>query len=75
LLRSCTDVAGRAAILSSYLGAVIAESKLDPILVARGTPGFSGADLENLVNQAAVYASKMGAKAIGLSHLEWAKDR
>jgi len=45
------------------------------MILARGTPGFSGADLQNMVNQAAIQASKEQAKAVGLRHLEWAKDR
>ena len=43
--------------------------------LARGTPGFTGAELYNLVNQAAVKASKDGLKAIGMSALEYAKDK
>jgi ATP-dependent metalloprotease len=42
--------------------------------VARGTPGFSGAELENLVNQAAVKASKEGSTMVTLQHIEWAKE-
>jgi ATP-dependent metalloprotease len=48
---------------------------VDMSIVARGTPGYSGADLANLVNQAALHASKTGAKQVGLSDLEWAKDK
>lgn len=43
--------------------------------VARGTPGFSGAQLENLVNQAAVRASREGESKVNLQHIEWAKDK
>jgi ATP-dependent metalloprotease len=52
---------------------------VDPIVqvstIARGTPGFSGADLANLINQAALKASKDGHKSVSLMDLEWAKDR
>lgn len=45
------------------------------MVIARGTPGFSGADLQNMVNMAAVQASREGAKAVDLKHFEWAKVR
>lgn len=48
---------------------------VDAMVIARGTPGFSGADLQNMVNMAAVQASREGAKAVDLKHFEWAKVR
>jgi ATP-dependent metalloprotease len=50
-------------------------SDVDIEVLARGTPGFSGAELENTVNQAAVYAARKGATSVTLSDLEWAKDK
>lgn len=69
------DVRGRVDILKHYMKKVSMGTDVDPSLIARGTPGFSGADLENLVNQAAVHASKKGGKTVGMLDLEWAKDR
>ena len=48
---------------------------MDESTIARGTPGFSGADLENLVNQAAVRASRNKEKKVGMLDFEWAKDK
>lgn len=48
---------------------------VDVDVLARGTPGFSGAELENMVNQAAVYAARKGATSVALFDLEWAKDK
>jgi ATP-dependent metalloprotease len=48
---------------------------VDPKILARATPGFSGADLQNMINQAAIQASKLHAKEVNLSHFEWARDR
>jgi ATP-dependent metalloprotease len=48
---------------------------VDAALIARGTPGFSGAELENIVNQAAVHASKEKKNKVGMSDFEWAKDK
>jgi ATP-dependent metalloprotease len=45
------------------------------MILARGTPGFSGAELQNMVNLAAIQASKEGYKEVTLKHFEWAKDR
>jgi SpoVK/Ycf46/Vps4 family AAA+-type ATPase len=48
---------------------------LDLTVVARSTPGFSGADLQNLVNQAAVKASREGAQSVRALDFDWARDR
>lgn len=72
---SLPDVRGRIDILNLHMKNMQIGTDVDAALIARGTPGFSGADLENLVNQAAVHASKQGAKKIGMSAMDWAKDR
>ena len=69
------DVRGRVDILKHYLRDMQIATEVDASLLARGTPGFSGADLENLVNQAAVHASKIGHSKVDMKDLEWAKDR
>ncbi|KAI0928719.1 ATP-dependent zinc metalloprotease FTSH 5, mitochondrial, variant 2 [Taiwanofungus camphoratus] len=69
------DVRGRVQILKHHMKDVITEPLVDAMILARGTAGFSGADLQNMVNQAAVQASREGAKAVTLKHFEWAKDR
>ena len=48
---------------------------MDISVIARGTPGFSGADLANLVNQAAIQASRYGAREVAMKHMEHAKDK
>ncbi|OSD01552.1 ATP-dependent metallopeptidase Hfl [Trametes coccinea BRFM310] len=69
------DVRGRVQILQHHMKNVTTALEVDPMILARGTVGFSGADLQNLVNQAAVKAARDGAKAVDLKHFEWAKDR
>ncbi|KAL7413744.1 P-loop containing nucleoside triphosphate hydrolase protein [Mrakia frigida] len=69
------DVRGRVEILKSYLSGLVVSPTVDVSTIARGTPGMSGADLQNLVNQAAVKASREGAKWVDLHDFEWAKDR
>nr|XP_019007835.1 ATP-dependent metalloprotease [Kwoniella pini CBS 10737]OCF46616.1 ATP-dependent metalloprotease [Kwoniella pini CBS 10737] len=69
------DVRGRVEILKHHMGEVAFDVDVDASIIARGCPGMSGADLQNLVNQAAVKASREGAKTVGLKHFEWAKDR
>ncbi|KAI9725796.1 MAG: hypothetical protein M1828_002425 [Chrysothrix sp. TS-e1954] len=72
---SLPDVRGRLDIINHYLQKMKVSADIDRQAIARGTPGFSGADLENLVNQAAVHASKEGAKDVAMYNLDWAKDR
>lgn len=69
------DVRGRMAILKYHMRNMQLGVDIDPGVIARGTSGFSGADLENLVNQAAVHASKNNASKIGMMDLDWARDR
>ncbi len=69
------DVGGRKKILEIYAKKTKMSSQVDLDVLARGTPGFSGADLENLVNEAALMAARAGAKEIDLELLEKAKDK
>jgi len=69
------DVKGRAHILNHHMKSVKSEPDVDMAVLARGTPGFSGADLANMVNQAAVQASKLGHAVVTMKDYEWAKDK
>lgn len=69
------DVRGRVDILKHHMKNVETSENVDPSIIARGTPGLSGAELMNLVNQAAVHASQLSAPAVDMSHFEWAKDK
>lgn len=69
------DVGGRKKILEIYGKKTKMAAAVDMEILARGTPGFSGADLENLVNEAALMAARSGAKEIDLELLEKAKDK
>ena len=69
------DVRGREQILGVHLKKVPTEEGLDPRTIARGTPGFSGADLANLVNEAALFAARGNKKYVGMAELEQAKDK
>lgn len=69
------DVRGRLDILKHHMKAIRYDVNVDPEVIARGTPGMSGADLRNLCNQAAIKASRDGAKSVSLKDFEWAKDR
>ncbi|KAE8452530.1 hypothetical protein EG329_000433 [Mollisiaceae sp. DMI_Dod_QoI] len=69
------DVRGRMAILQHHMKKIIAAPDVSLEALAQGTPGFSGAELENIINQAAVHASKAKAQAVSMLDFEWAKDK
>ncbi len=69
------DVRGRVEILKHHMKNVQIGTDVDESVIARGTTGFSGAELENLVNQAAVRASRNQAQKVGMLDFEWAKDK
>ncbi|KAF9145796.1 hypothetical protein BGX30_006852 [Mortierella sp. GBA39] len=69
------DVRGRMQILKHHLKNINASSSVDISVIARGTPGFSGADLANLINQAAIQASREGVSEVGIKQFEHAKDK
>ncbi|WP_281392836.1 ATP-dependent zinc metalloprotease FtsH [Roseospira goensis] len=69
------DVLGREKILKVHMRKTPLGPDVDPKVIARGTPGFSGADLANLVNEAALLAARRGKRVVGMSELEAAKDK
>ncbi|PWS36724.1 cell division protein FtsH [Falsiroseomonas bella] len=69
------DVNGREKILRVHMRKVPLASDVDPKVIARGTPGFSGADLANLVNEAALLAARTGRRTVGMHEFESAKDK
>jgi cell division protease FtsH len=69
------DINGRERILKIHLRNVPMASDVEPKVIARGTPGFSGADLANLVNEAALLAARKGKKQVAQVDLEEAKDK
>lgn len=69
------DVRGRIAILKHHLKNIRTDGTVDPAIIARGCPGFSGAEIENIVNQAAVRASKNKQQKVTIEDLTWAKDK
>ncbi|XP_038163849.1 ATP-dependent zinc metalloprotease YME1L1-like isoform X1 [Cyprinodon tularosa] len=69
------DVKGRKEILNWYLSKIKVDPDIDAEVIARGTVGFSGAELENLVNQAALKAAVDGKEMVTIKDLEFAKDK
>ena len=69
------DIRGREHILNVHLRKVPLADDVKPSLIARGTPGFSGADLANLVNEAALFAARGNKRLVGMEELEQAKDK
>ena len=69
------DVNGRERILRVHMRKVPLAADVDPKTIARGTPGFSGADLANLVNEGALLAARRGKRVVAMSEFEDAKDK
>ena len=69
------DIRGREQILKVHLKKVPAGDSVNPNVIARGTPGFSGADLANLVNEAALFAARSNKKLVDMNDMENAKDK
>ena len=69
------DVKGREQILKVHMRKVPLADDVDAMVVARGTPGFSGADLANLVNEAALFAARENAKDVRMEHFDKARDK
>ena len=69
------DIQGREAILKVHMRKVPVGDDVNAKVIARGTPGFSGADLANLVNEAALFAARDNAKLVAQDHLDRAKDK
>ena len=69
------DVRGREHILKVHMRKVPVNDNVKPSIIARGTPGFSGADLANLVNEAALFAAREDSKLVAMDHFECAKDK
>ena len=69
------DVRGRSQILKVHMRKVPAAENVEEMVIARGTPGFSGADLANLVNEAALFAARANKKVVTMAEFERAKDK
>ena len=69
------DIRGREQILKVHMRKIPLSKDVDASVIARGTPGFSGADLANLINEAALFAARYGDKKVEQSHLDLAKDK
>lgn len=69
------DIRGREQILKVHLRKVPCDEDVNPKNIARGTPGFSGADLANLVNEAALFAARSNRRLVNMEQLELAKDK
>jgi len=69
------DIRGREQILKVHMRKVPLGEDVDPSKIARGTPGFSGADLANLVNEAALFAARTGVRVVSMQQFELAKDK
>ena len=69
------DVKGREQILKVHMRKLPLADDVEPLVIARGTPGFSGADLANLCNEAALFAARENAKEVRMDHFDRARDK
>ncbi|MEQ3725240.1 ATP-dependent zinc metalloprotease FtsH [Alcanivorax sp.] len=69
------DIRGREHVLKVHMRQVPISDDVEPALIARGTPGFSGADLANLVNEAALFAARANKRMVSMEEFEKAKDK
>ncbi|ASK35213.1 ATP-dependent metalloprotease [Alcanivorax sp. N3-2A] len=69
------DIRGREQVLKVHMRAVPVSEDVEPAVIARGTPGFSGADLANLVNEAALFAARANKRVVSMEDFEKAKDK
>ncbi|OAI91503.1 ATP-dependent zinc metalloprotease FtsH [Pseudomonas putida] len=69
------DIRGREQILKVHMRKVPIGDNVNPAVIARGTPGFSGADLANLVNEASLFAARGGKRVVEMKEFELAKDK
>ncbi|PSS47215.1 ATP-dependent zinc metalloprotease FtsH [Pseudomonas sp. BBP2017] len=69
------DIRGREQILKVHMRKVPVGDNVNPAVIARGTPGFSGADLANLVNEASLFAARGGKRVVEMKEFELAKDK
>ena len=69
------DILGREAILKVHMRKVPLADDVEPSIIARGTPGFSGADLANLINEAALFAARESKRVVSMNEFEKAKDK
>jgi cell division protease FtsH len=69
------DIRGREQILKVHMRKVPLDDKIQPSVIARGTPGFSGADLANLVNEAALFAARGNRRVVTMDEFEKARDK
>ncbi|MBT3225881.1 MAG: ATP-dependent zinc metalloprotease FtsH [Deltaproteobacteria bacterium] len=72
---SLPDVNGRKKILEVHVKKIVLTQNTDLEVIARGTPGFSGAELANLVNESALRAAQLNKSAVTLEDMEWARDK
>ncbi len=72
---SLPDIRGREQILKVHMRKIPADTDVQPAIIARGTPGFSGADLANLVNEAALFAARRRGRMVEMRDFEKAKDK
>ncbi len=72
---SVPDIRGREQILKVHMRKVPLGDDVEPKTIARGTPGFSGADLANLVNEASLFAARANRRVVGMEEFEKAKDK